>query len=272
MRPLSYNPLNAYIHRISEIPELDPAEELRLVQDLRTQRRARAMELLILSHLRLVVDIAFEYLKFEQSAEDLVQEGNRALVQAVATLEPRKGERLSSILGYRIKAEIAGAVLRNGSVVERGITKEQGKLFARTCQYRQGPARLSEARIKAIAGKVAARPAELARLEERRGFPDEVLGPGPQALRHHQLLEFHEDEVDDIERFEEMEWTLYQKSGLQQALAALDLRSMDILRRRWLQASRKVPLRSLASEYRISGERVRQIQKEAFEVLREQLG
>lgn len=268
MFPLPIDPIDAYIRRVNEIPQLKPAEELHYVRSLCGRRRDDALEVLILCHLRLVVDIAFDYLKFEQAFDDLIQEGNLALVQAVPRFEPRSGERLSSFLGYRINGRISRFVLENGSVVKRGVSKEQGKLFARTCRYRLGPAQLSGTEIKLVAARVAARQVELARLELRRGQPDEMVGAGSGALRNHQLLDLRGDDADDIERLEEAEWSLSREDRLRQGMAALDVRAFDIVRRRWLNGSRKVPLRSLATEYRISGERIRQIQQDAFDAIR----
>lgn len=273
MLPPAIDPIDAYIRRVSEIPRLKAAHELHLIRGLHGRRRERAMEALVLSHLRLVVDIAFDYLKFEQAFDDLIQEGNLALVHAVTRFDPRGGERLSSFLGYRINVEIGRYVLDSGSVVKRGITKEQGKLFVRTSPYRQGRAQLSGSQIKAVAAMVGARPAELARLELRRGQPDDMAGAGPGVLRNQQLLELQGDDGNEIERLEQTQWRERQEDSLQRGMAALDLRALDIVRRRWLRTGRKrEPLRSLASEYRISGERVRQIQQDAFDALRGFLG
>ncbi len=265
--------LDDYVRRVGEIPLLSPQEEQRQVHLLRGEAHAMAVKILVLSHLRFVVNVARDYLRYGQPFQDLIQEGNIGLIKAVSCFNPKGGERLLSFAIYWINAEISGFVLDNWRMAESGISKEQRRLFVRMRRFKRSIARLTPVEVKAAAVYLRVRQEDILRLEERLGNGDIPFDAGAEGVRHRDLLDSGTSgDGDGISEVEDTQWCQRRVNRLLQALAVLDDRARDIVSRRWLNAGRKMRLHDLAHEYRVSGERIRQIQDQAFETLRDLVG
>lgn len=265
--------LEAYVQSVESIPPLDPEEEFRLLQQLHGEGRDEAIQILVSHHLRLVIAIACDYLRYQQPFSDLIEEGNLALLKAVSQFDPESGERLVSALSYHISTAISEFVLNNWSIVKPGITKEQCRLFTRMRTLRRGSRKMAPVEIKAVAARLGVRQDDIARLEERLGGTDIPFGAGADGVRHRDLADSCGGTVDDeaLLSVEEAQWTQRSERQLHQALALLDERAKDIVERRWLNHKKKARLKDLASEYHVSGERIRQIQQQAFDTIREHM-
>ena len=121
--------LDAYISAVNRIPLLTAEEESQLGRRLREQGDLEAAGRLVLSHLRLVVSVARQYLGYGLPHGDLIQEGNVGLMKAVKRFDPNQGVRLVSYALHWIKAEIHEYILRNWRMVKVATTKAQRKLF-----------------------------------------------------------------------------------------------------------------------------------------------
>jgi RNA polymerase sigma-32 factor len=262
--------LDEYIHRVVEIPQLSHQEEKRQVRLLHGEAHAMAVRILVLSHLRFVVNVARDYLRYGQPFQDLIQEGNVGLIKAVNCFSPKGGERLLSFAIYWINAEISGFVLDNWRIADSLISKEQRRLFVRMRRFKRGTARLTPLEVRAAATYLRVRPEDIVRLEERLGNGDIPFIAGAAGVRHRDLLDSGTGgDGDDISGVEDAQWSQRRINRMLQALTALDDRARDIVSRRWLNAGRKMRLHDLAHEYHVSGERIRQIQDQAFETLRD---
>jgi RNA polymerase sigma-32 factor len=130
--------LDAYITAVNRIPMLSADEEVQLARRLREQGDLEAAGRLVLSHLRLVVSVARQYLGYGLPHGDLIQEGNVGLMKAVKRFDPEQGVRLVSYALHWIKAEIHEYILRNWRMVKVATTKAQRKLFFNLRSMKQG--------------------------------------------------------------------------------------------------------------------------------------
>ena len=126
---LGVGTLDSYISYVNRVPMLSAAEELHLAQEFRRTENVDAAKTLVLSHLRLVVSVARQYLGYGIPHADLIQEGNIGLMKAVKRYDPDNGARLVSYAIHWIKAEIHEYILKNWRLVKTATTKAQRKLF-----------------------------------------------------------------------------------------------------------------------------------------------
>ena len=181
--------LDAYISAVNRLPMLSAEEETRLARRLRDQQDLDAAGRLVLSHLRLVVSVARQYLGYGLPQGDLIQEGNVGLMKAVRRFDPNQGVRLVSYALHWIKAEIHEYILKNWRLVKVATTKAQRKLFfnlrsmkrqmkgeaADGATHRAG---LTEAEIDRVAAELNVRREDVIEMETRFAGGDVALEPG----------------------------------------------------------------------------------------------
>ncbi|MDY0309357.1 MAG: RNA polymerase sigma factor RpoH [Castellaniella sp.] len=267
--PGALGTIDAYISAVNRLPMLTADQEADLGRRLRDHNDLNAARDLILSHLRLVVSIARQYLGYGLAHADLIQEGNIGLMKAVRRFDPDRGVRLVSFAVHWIRAEIHEYVVRNWRLVKIATTKAQRKLFFNLRRMRPDGHSLAPDQIADIARELDVRPEDVAEMEVR-------LSGGDLAL---------DAPTDDEDRYAPSDWLAdqaqepaqvlarrgmdaLQGEGLEQALSALDARSQHIVRARWLVDDGGATLHELAAEYGISAERVRQIEAAALKKLR----
>jgi RNA polymerase sigma-32 factor len=261
--------LEQYIRMVGGLPLLSPEEEQCRVRALGSAAHAAAARTLVLSHLALVVSIARDYQRYEQPFADLIQEGNVSLITAVDGLNHQAGYRLSSFLSQAINAGISRFVLDNWGIVGAGTSKEQQRLFVRLRGFKRGMAKLSASEVKAAAAYLRVKEEEILRLDQRIGGGDIPFVTGPRGIRHRQLLQSNDTAPGDgMVGVENLQWSQRRSDDLLLALSGLDDRARHIVEQRWLNGGKKVRLRDLAQAYRVSGERIRQIQGQAFDTMR----
>src|ERR671912_134305 len=129
LSPGALGSIDAYIQAVNRVPMLTPEEELRLAREFRDNNNLDSAGRLVMSHLRLVVAVARNYLGYGLPHADLIQEGNIGLMKAVKRFDPERGVRLASFAIHWIKAEIHEYILRNWRMVKIATTKAQRKLF-----------------------------------------------------------------------------------------------------------------------------------------------
>ncbi len=268
--PGALGTIEAYISAVNRIPMLTPEEEVLLGRRLRDESDLDAARQLVMSHLRLVVSIARQYLGYGLPHADLIQEGNVGLMKAVKRFDVDRGVRLVSFAVHWIKAEIHEYIIRNWRMVKVATTKAQRKLFFNLRRMRPDGQTLDTEQVNEIARELNVRPEDVSEMEVRmsgREFALEAPADDDEAFAPISYLsdEGHDEPSQVLER---REHDHLQGPGLAKALETLDPRSRRIVQARWLQDDGGMTLTELAGEYGISAERVRQIEAAAFKKLR----
>ena len=260
----------AYAERISRIPVLSRPEELDLTTRFRRDNDLEAARLLVMSHLRFVLHIARGYAGYGLPIGDLVQEGNVGLMKAVKRFDPDQGVRLVSFAVHWIRAEIHDYVLRNWRLVKVATTKAQRKLFFNLRRMKKNLSWLTQEETQAMARDLGVTPAEVTEMEQRLSARDLSFDPTPDTDDEDSYgpsLYLPSPDADPAQAVESEEWDNDVSKRLAQAVGRLDVRSQEIVRRRWI-AEDKATLHELAAEYGVSAERIRQIESTAMNRLK----
>jgi RNA polymerase sigma-32 factor len=268
--PSAVGSLDHYIQAVNRFPILAPEEELRLARKFRDEADLEAARQLVLSHLRVVVAIGRGYLGYGLPHADLIQEGNIGLMKAVKRFDPERGVRLVSFAIHWIRAEMHEFVLRNWRLVRIATTKAQRKLFFNLRSMKPGLGPLSQDEIRRVAQALKVKPEEVAEMEMRLAGQDLALEPSVDDDDDaYAPISYLADPQDEPSRVIEAEQTdRLRREGLSQALAALDPRSRRIIEARWLREQDPATLHDLAAEFRVSAERIRQIEAKALQKMR----
>ena len=264
--------LERYLAEVRKVPLLEREEEYMLARRWIDHKDVEAAHRLVLSHLRLVAKIAAGYRGYGLPYAELVSEGNIGLMQAVRRFDPERGFRLATYAMWWIRAAVQDYVLRSWSLVKIGTTAAQKKLFFNLRKLRQQMRAIDSQKISAeevaqiaAALDVEAHEVEMmhARLSSRDLSLQTPVGDDGDAWQ-----EWIEDESADHEsRFLEADEQRYRRSILEEAMQTLKPRERNILSARRLQDP-ATTLEELSKRYRVSRERVRQIESAAFEKLR----
>lgn len=267
--------LDAYMQTISTIAVLSVDEERDLAERLYYQQDLDAARQLVLSHLRFVVHIARSYSGYGLPLGDLVQEGNVGLMKAVKRFDPGMGVRLVSFAVHWIKAEMHEYILRNWRIVKVATTKAQRKLFFNLRSQKKALGWMNNDEVSAIAADLGVDEQVVRQMEGRMASVDTSFDASlndddeSAYLAPAQYLEDHS--ADPAQQLEQRDWEEDTQGRLMQALDGLDERSRDILMQRWLSEN-KATLHELADQYRVSAERIRQLEKNAMKKIRQTLG
>lgn len=270
---LSTNSISSYVSWVNKIPMLTAEQEYELANSLQKNNDLKAARMLIMSHLRLVVKIARGYDGYGLAQADLIQEGNIGLMKAVKRFDPTVGVRLVSFAIHWIRAEIHEFILRNWRIVKIATTKAQRKLFFNLRRAAKKRGWFSDAEVKTIAQELDVSEKDVRSMEQRltsqdhsfEAFSDDADEDGGYSFAPAHYIE---DQSSNLENnLLNNNWSNNQETHLQQALLTLDDRSRDILQERWLVDNKKT-LHDLAAKYNVSAERVRQLEKNAMDKLR----
>jgi RNA polymerase sigma-32 factor len=267
--PGALGTIDAYIGAVNRLPMLTAEREADLGRRLRDHNDLDAARDLILSHLRLVVSIARQYLGYGLAHADLIQEGNIGLMKAVRRFDPDRGVRLVSFAVHWIRAEIHEYVVRNWRLVKIATTKAQRKLFFNLRRMRPDGHSLAPDQVADIARELDVRPEDVAEMEVRLSGGDCALDAPSDDEDRYAPSDWLADEAQEPARvLARRGMDALQGEGLDHALSSLDARSQHIVRARWLADDGGATLHELAAEYGISAERVRQIESAALKKLR----
>jgi len=261
--------LEMYIAEINRIPLLTPEEEFRLAVNLKKYKGIKEAEKLVVSNLRFVVKIAYEYKNYNVKLADLIQEGNIGLMHAVKKFDPYKGYRLISYAVWWIRAYIQNFIIRSWSMVKIGTTQAQRKLFFKLNRARKELEALSEKNpeFKEIADSLNVKEIDVEEMGLRLSNRDVSLNAYLNDEEDTTYLDFLTYQGDDQEteliRKEEMELVQKNISG---ALAKLNERESFIVKHR-IMADEPLTLQEVGDHYNITRERARQIEKQALKKL-----
>ncbi|MGB3609634.1 MAG: RNA polymerase sigma factor RpoH [Cellvibrio sp.] len=258
--------LNAYVQGVSSFPILTVEQEQELAEDLYYNGNLDAARKLVMAHLRFVVHIARSYNGYGLPLGDLIQEGNVGLMKAVKRFNPEKGVRLVSFAVHWIKAEIHEFILRNWRIVKIATTKAQRKLFFNLRGAKKRLAWLTNDEAAAVAEDLGVDIKHVREMEGRLASYDAAFDASDDDDDESYVAPAHyleDNRYNPASQLEEADWEETSVSNLEQAMEKLDDRSRTILQRRWLNDD-KATLHDLAAEYGVSAERIRQLEKNAM--------
>ena len=270
--PVTAASIESYIQSVHQLPVLTVAEEKELAFRLRDDEDLDAARMLILHNLRFVIKVARGYNGYGLPLADLVQEGNVGLMKAVKRFDPTMNVRLVSFAVHWIRAEMHEYILRNWKIVKVATTKAQRKLFfnLRSSKKRLGWLNLKE--VNDVADTLGVTSKDVLEMEKRMSGQDLGfdLAPGQvdDDTAYSPSLYLKTEELDPSEVLEAEDWQDHKQTLFKKALEQLDDRSKDILASRWL-VEKKATLQELAAKYGISAERIRQLEANAINKIRE---
>ncbi|MCH7979877.1 MAG: RNA polymerase sigma factor RpoH [Proteobacteria bacterium] len=262
--------LSAYIQAVGSIDVLSKEDEQALAHRLRDGEDLEAARELVMAHLRFVVHIAKGYTGYGLPLNDLIQEGNVGLMKAVRRFDPEYDVRLVSFAVHWIRAEIHEFVLRNWRIVKVATTKAQRKLFFNLRKNKKSLAWLSHAETQALAKDLGVSAKEVTEMEKRLSARDPLFDPAPAGDDERVFSPaayLPAPDSDPAQIVEKTDWHDNATDRMTSAIATLDERSRNILQSRWLTEDKKT-LHTLADEYGVSAERIRQIEVNAIKKIR----
>lgn len=270
---LNVGSVDAYISSVNRLPMLSAADEIRLAREYRDHENLDAAKTLVMSHLRLVVSIARQYLGYGIPHADLIQEGNIGLMKAVKRYDPEQGTRLVTYSIHWIKAEIHEYILRNWRMVKIATTKAHRKLFFNLRSNKPTLNALSPSEIDHLAKALDVRQEDVREMEKRLSGGDVAIEADASDDDAYAPINWLSDtRYEPSEVLAREESRQIQGPGIEKALASLDDRSRKIVASRWLDVTDDgtggSTLHDLAAEFNISAERVRQIEAAALKKMK----
>lgn len=260
----SQDPLTQYVKEISRYKLLTPEEEEMLIKEMKETGDIEVAKKLVLANLRLVVKIALEYRSAWQNVMDLIQEGNIGLMKAVSKYDATKGAKLSYYASWWIRSYILKFILDNFRLVKIGTTNEQKKLFFNLLKEKE---RLIGMGINPDNKMISA---NLGVSEKSVAVMDRRLGSGGSELSIEAKLDdegpslgdslTNKDDIPVDERLSDLQGVEILRDHLKSFLEDLKERDREIFEKRLLS---EVPasLQSIADQYGVSRERIRQIEE-----------
>tara|TARA_Y100000782_G_scaffold51388_1_gene57102 strand:+ start:87 stop:980 length:894 start_codon:yes stop_codon:yes gene_type:complete len=261
--------LSVYLAQIKKFPMLDAEEEYMLAKNWKTTGNLKSAEKLVTSHLRLVAKIAMGYRGYGLPVNEMISEGNVGLMQAVKKFKPEKGFRLATYAMWWIKASIQEYILRSWSLVKIGTTTAQKKLFFNLKKIKNQISPKSEGDLKdkhvsEIAEKLDVKKEEVVSMNRRLSGKEHSLNAqiGEDGDEWQDWL--IDKEMDQELKFAQKEEMDQRKDLLKDSIQILNDREKEILYARRLNDT-PTTLENLSKKYKISRERIRQIENKAFE-------
>jgi len=268
--------LSIYLAQIKKFPMLDAEEEYLLAKNWRERGNLKAAHKLVTSHLRLVAKIAMGYRGYGLPVNELISEGNIGLMQAVKKFDPEKGFRLATYAMWWIKASIQEYVLKSWSLVKMGTTTAQKKLFFNLKKIKNQIAPnqegdLRDEHVEEISKRLDVNSHEVVNMNRRLMGHEKSLNDPIKAGETDEWQDWLVDDDLDQELIVSQKQEYDDKKDLlTKAMAILNDREKEILKERRLSEEPKT-LEELSKKYKISRERIRQIETKAFEKLQKSM-
>ena len=264
--------LSRYLQDIRKFPMLEPEEEYMLAKRWVEEQDTEAAHKMVTSHLRLAAKIAMGYRGYGLPQAEVISEANVGLMQAVKRFDPEKGFRLATYAMWWIRASIQEYILRSWSLVKMGTTSAQKKLFFNLRKAKSRIGALDEGdmhpdNVAKIATDLGVTEAEVISMNRRLSGGDASLNAmvgsadGESSMEWQDWLEDEDaDQAADYEAKDELDT---RRELLADAMAVLNEREQDILSKRRL-TEKPITLEELSEQYKVSRERIRQIEVRAF--------
>lgn len=252
---------NNYINRILEIPSLSEKEEKYLL----SIKDCKAIQQLIMSHLKYVVKIASSYRGYGLDLEDLIQEGSVGLSEAVHRFDNTKNVRLATYAVYWIKREIHEYIIKNWKIVKVATTKPQRKLFFKLRSLKQNLDWSTSAELTKIANELDVETSDVSTMEQRLITNDVAFDPvDSEEYTPSYFLDGNTESPESLVISSDKKVKIYQ------ALDNLSDRDKEIIIKRWLSED-QIHLSELGKHYGVSKERVRQLEARAIKTLKQNM-
>ena len=264
--------LSKYLTQIKKFPMLSAAEEYMLARSWKNRGDLKSAQKLITSHLRLVAKIAMGYRGYGLPVSEMVSEGNIGLMQAVKKFEPEKGFRLATYAMWWIKASIQEYILRSWSLVKMGTTSAQKKLFFNLKKIKNqlsinNKGDLKTEHVEEISKRLNVKKEEVVSMNRRLLGKEKSLNAPVKDGDGTEWQDWLVDEKIDQElKLSQQQEFNQRKNLMHDSMNILNLREREILTARRL-SEEVVTLEDLSKKYKISRERIRQIETKAFEKL-----
>ena len=268
--------LAIYLQEIKRFPILSAEEEYMLAKRFKEEGDTKAAHKLVTSHLRLVVKIAMGYRGYGLPVTDLISEGNVGIMQAVKKFDPERGFRLATYAMWWIRAQIQEYVLHSWSLVKIGTTAAQKKLFFNLKKLKNqigsiDDGNLSPENVREIANRLNVKEVEVTNMEGRLFSKDQSLNVQLGFETDTDWQDMLVDESDNQDTiYEKKDEYNHRKKLFLEALKVLNHREKEIIKLRRLNEKPK-KLEELSIKFKISRERVRQIEKKAVEKLQKEI-
>ena len=264
--------LSSYLTQIKKFPMLSAEEEYMLAKSWRDRGDLKSAQKLITSHLRLVAKIAMGYRGYGLPVSEIVSEGNIGLMQAVKKFEPEKGFRLATYAMWWIKASIQEYILRSWSLVKMGTTAAQKKLFFNLKKVKNqisanNMGDLKTEHVNEISKRLNVKKEEVVSMNRRLSGKEKSLN---DPIKDEDGTEWQDWIVDDktdqeLKLSQDQEF-VERKKLMDNSMNILNPREREILTARRLSEN-IATLEDLSKRYKVSRERIRQIETKAFEKL-----
>jgi RNA polymerase sigma-32 factor len=264
--------LSSYLTQIKKFPMLSAAEEYMLARSWKNRGDLKSAQKLITSHLRLVAKIAMGYRGYGLPVSEMVSEGNIGLMQAVKKFEPERGFRLATYAMWWIKASIQEYILRSWSLVKMGTTSAQKKLFFNLKKIKNqlsinNKGDLNTEHVEEISKRLNVKKEEVVSMNRRLLGKEKSLNAPVKDGDGTEWQDWLVDEKIDQElKLSQQQEFNQRKNLMHDSMNILNLREREILTARRL-SEEVVTLEDLSKKYKISRERIRQIETKAFEKL-----
>jgi len=264
--------LSSYLTQIKKFPILDAKEEYMLAKSWKERGDLKSAQKLVTSHLRLVAKIAMGYRGYGLPINEMVSEGNIGLMQAVKKFEPEKGFRLATYAMWWIKASIQEYVLRSWSLVKMGTTTAQKKLFFNLKKIKNQLSSnnfgdLKQEHVEEISRRLNVKKEEVIAMNRRLLGKEKSLN---DPIKDEDGAEWQDwlvdDKADQEFKLSQQQEFSERKKLMSDTFHILNTREKQILTARRL-SDEVATLEDLSKKYKISRERVRQIENKAFEKL-----
>ncbi len=268
--------LSIYLSQIKKFPMLDAEEEYMLAKNWRENGNLQSAHKLVTSHLRLVAKIAMGYRGYGLPVNELISEGNIGLMQAVKKFDPDKGFRLATYAMWWIKAAIQEYVLRSWSLVKMGTTTAQKKLFFNLKKIKNqiAPGQegdLKDDQVNEISKRLDVDSDEVINMNRRMMGQEKSLNDPIKSGETEEWQDWLVDERLDQELlFSQKQEYDDKRKLLEDAMKILNEREKEIIIARRL-IENPITLEELSKKYKISRERIRQIETKAFEKLQKSM-
>jgi RNA polymerase sigma-32 factor len=270
--PIVSDNLSHYLAQVKQYTLLSPEEEFVLASRYQETEDMEIAHQLITANLRFVVKVALEYRGYGIKLLDMIQEGNIGLMMALKKFDPHRGYRFISYAIWWIRAYIQNFIIRSWSLVKIGTTQLQKKLF-----YKMGKIKgiaheeHQEEKIEELAQELSVRSSDIEEMQKRFAGRDLSLDAKLDFDQGISFLDLLPDlSPDQEELLGESEEDDVLKDEVEEALGNLSERERFIISQR-IMADDPMTLQELGDTFKISRERVRQIEGEALRKLKGRL-
>lgn len=261
---IPFDPLKKYLSEVSKYPVLSREEELEVATKIHKNKDIEAAQKMVISNLRLVVKIALEYYNTYLNILDLIQEGNVGLLHAVKKYNPYKGTKFSTYAAFWIRAYILKYIMDSWSLVKIGTTQGQRKLFYRLNKEKQ---KLEALGIfpapQLLASTLDVKEEEVESMQKRLAYTDISLETPIHEDGSDTVMDMIEtgENVEEIVADKEMSELLAQRVA--EFKKGLNEKELFIFKNR-IMTDESITLQEIGEKFKISRERVRQIENKVL--------